>query len=128
VGRVTTRGLRSLVRRALCRGGGEPRLDEFWRPQALVLGAHEEDGGRGFEPLEANVLRLVDEPITVHRDHLRVGAGAQTVLVAGALPETTVFPGRQAELLFAPLESLPFPVDACFAARWIANDQAIALV
>jgi AAA-like domain len=29
--------------------------------------------------------------------------------------------------MFAPLEDLPFAVDACFAARWIPNDQAVAL-
>ena len=43
----------------------------------------------------------------------------------GALPETTAFPGRQAELLFAPLEALPFPVDACLCVRWIPNDTAL---
>ena len=49
-------------------------------------------------------------------------------LVLGALPEATCFPGHHAELMFAPLEALPFPVDACLCVRWIANGSALALV
>ncbi|MBI5105913.1 MAG: ATP-binding protein [Solirubrobacterales bacterium] len=128
VDRATTLELQWLIRRAAHRGCGDPWLDEFWRPQALVLDATDEEGGRRFVPTEADVLRLLDEPMTVERDHLAVSHGVQAVLVAGAMPETVAFPGRQAELLFAPLEALDFPVDACFAARWIANDRALALV
>lgn len=127
--RLTTLELHWLLRRTSLRGlGEEPWLDRFWRPQALILDADDEDGGRRFVPSEAHVLRLLDSPLTVARDHLEVADSVQAVLVAGALPETTAFPGRQAELLFAPLEALGFAVDACFAARWIANDEALALV
>ncbi len=55
------------------------------------------------------------------------GDSHQAQLVLGALPELTRFPGRLAELLFAPLEALAFPVDACFWARFIPNDRALAL-
>ena len=126
--RASSAELQWLIRRTTCRGVGEPWVDHFWRPQALVLDADDEEGGRRFHPLEADVLRLLDEPVEVERDHLRVGEGMQTALVLGALPETMTFPGRQAELMFAPLEALDFPVDVCFAARWIPNDHALALV
>ena len=129
--RASTRELQWLVRRAFHRGLDEPWLDEFWRPQALVLDAEDEDGGRRFRPLEADVLRLFEEPIHVEDRGLRIvseqGDSHQALLAVGALPEVATFPGRQAELLFAPLEELPFAVDACFAARWIPNDQAVAL-
>lgn len=129
--RASTREFQWLVQRTLRRGVGEPWLDEFWRPQALVLDADDEDGGRRFRPLEADVLRLYGAPIEQHDRALTVrGEDAdvhQALLTVGALPEVTSFPGRQAELLFAPLEALPFPVDACFSARWIANDRALAL-
>ncbi len=128
VERASTAELQWLLRRTASRGICEPWLDRFWRPQALVLDADEENGGRTYRPLEADTLRLLDAPIRVARDHLCVGESVQSVLVAGALPETTVFPGHQAELMFAPLEALDFPVDACLAARWIPNDQALALV
>jgi len=126
--RATTRELQWLIRRAFHRAGREPWLDEFWVPQALVLDADDEEGGRRYVPFEADVLRLFDEPIDVERDHIRSGATVQTTLVLGALPETVGFPGRQAELLFAPLEAVDFAVDACVAARWIPNDRALALV
>lgn len=131
VERAASREFQWLVRRAFSRGVGEPWLDQFWRPQALVLDADEEDGGRRFRPLEADVLRLYDAPIEQDDRALTVrGEDAdvhQALLTVGALPEATPFPGRQAELLFAPLEALPFPVDACFGARWIPNDRALAL-
>jgi hypothetical protein len=129
--RASTRELQWLVRRAFHRGLPEPWLDEFWRPQALVLDAEDEEGGRRFVPLETDVLRLFEEPIDVDDRCLCIatehGDSHQALLVLGALPEVTTFPGRQAELLFAPLEDLPFPVDACFGARWVPNDQALAL-
>jgi hypothetical protein len=128
VERASTIELQWLLRRTSLRGAAEPIADELWQPQALVLDADDEDGGRRFQPLEAHLTALLDEPMTVERDHLQVGETFQAVLVAGAMPETTSFPGRQAELLFAPVEAVGFPVDACFAARWIPNDRALALV
>lgn len=129
--RAASREFQWLVQRAFTRGVGEPWLDEFWRPQALVLDADEEDGGRRFRPLEADVMRLYDTPIEQDERALTVRGEDrdvhQALLTVGALPEATTFPGRQAELLFAPLEALPFGVDACFSARWIANDRALSL-
>jgi AAA-like domain len=127
--RVSSRELQWIIRRAFCRGAAEePWLDEFWRPQAVVLDADDEDGGQRFAPLEADVLRLADEPLRIRRDHLELDTGVQTGLVLGALPEATRFPGHHAELMFAPLEVLPFPVDACLSVRWVANGSALALV
>lgn len=117
-----------LMARTMSRGVDEPVLDPRWQPQAVVLDADDEDGGRRLVPFEADVLRLLDRPLDIHADHLAAGSSLQAVLVAGAMPETTVFPGRQAELLFAPPEALDFPVDASLHARWIANDRALALV
>ena len=56
------------------------------------------------------------------------GESHQALLCLGALPETVSFPGRGAELLFAPLEAAGFPVDAAFSARWVPNDAATRLV
>lgn len=128
--RATTSEVQWLLRRTAERGRGEPDLDPFWQPQALVLDAEDEDedGGRRFRPLEAEMMRLLDAPMALERDELVVGDSHQTVLVAGAMPETVAFPGRGAELMFAPLAALDFPVDACFSARWVPNDVALALV
>lgn len=128
VERVSTAELQWLIRRMQCRGNGEPWLDQFWRPQALVLDAEDDDGGLRFEPTEADLVSLLDAPLAERRDHLEVGDTFQAVLVVGALPEVVVFPGRQAELLFSPLEGVGFPVDAAFAARVIPNDRALTLV
>lgn len=127
--RAASHELQWLVRRSLCRGLGEPELDERFLPQALIL---DEEGERSYRPLECDVLRLLDSPISVERRALRIdselGESHQALLCLGALPEVAVFPGRQTELLFAPLEALPFPVDACFSARYVGNDRALALV
>jgi hypothetical protein len=128
--RAASHELQWLVRRALCRGVGEPYVDERFLPQALVI--EDERDGRSYRPLEADLLRLFDSPIEIGGRDLRIeselGRSHQAFLCLGALPEVAVFPGRQAELLFAPLEALPFAVDACFSARFVGNDRALALV
>ncbi len=128
--RVTTLELQWLLRRAFSRGIAEPEVDPHWRPQALVVDGAGESEAR-FVPFEADVLRLLDAPIDVEGRALHIGSeegdSFQAFLVLGALPEAVTFPGRQAELLFAPLESVGFPADAVVAARWIANDAAVAL-
>lgn len=130
--RATTSELRWLIRRTFSRGLGEPRADGSHEPQALVVEAPDEDGGARFVPLELDVLRLCEEPINVERRGLRVeselGDSFQTMLTLGALPETAVFPGPASELLFAPLDALAFPVDACVSARHVGNERAVALV
>jgi hypothetical protein len=129
--RATVLELQWLIARAFCRGAGDPQLDPSWRPQALVGDASEAEGGARYEPLRADILRLGDAPLQVERRSLRIEAedaeSHQAFLTVGALPESAAFPGRQAELLFAPLEAVGFEVDACVSAKWIANDQAVAL-
>ncbi len=127
--RATTLDLQWLVRRSFCRGLGEPGLDLRFRPQALVLLEGDE---LQYRPLEADVLRLFESPIYKgYRQleiHSELGVSHQALYTLGALPETVSFPGPQAELLFSPLESLEFPVDAVFSARYVPNSQATALV
>jgi hypothetical protein len=127
--RAATHELQWLIRRAFCRGVGEPEVDERFLPQALLVEA--EEGERHYRPLECDLLRLFENPINVGARELRVeselGDSHQAFLVLGALPEAAIFPGREAELLFAPLESLDFPVDACFAARFVPNPRALTL-
>jgi hypothetical protein len=127
--RAASHELQWLIRRAFCRGLGEPQLEERFAPQALVVeGA---DGELRYRPLEADILRLFESPITVGPRHLRIdserGESHQALLALGTLPEVAMFPGREAELLFAPIEALGFAVDACFSARHITNTRALAL-
>jgi hypothetical protein len=130
--RAGTLDVQWLVKRAFHRAVAEPAVDELFVPQALVVDAPGDAGDLAFVPLEADVLRLFETPINVGRRSLRVEADAgdshQTFLVLGALPDETPFPGPQAELLFAPLEAAAFPVDAAFCARYVPNDEAVALV
>ena len=127
---ATTNDLEWLVRRAFCRGMGEPHCEANFAPQALTFA--DEDEGWRYVPLEHDVLRLMDAPTTIGANALAVhgerGTSHQALVCLGALPESAPFPGRQAELLYAPLEALDFPVDACLSARFVANDQAVPLV
>jgi hypothetical protein len=127
--RATALDLQWLCRRAFTRGLGEPAIDVHWRPQALAV----LDGEAvAYRPLEADVLRLFDSPLYREDRGLRVeserGTSYQALCALGALPESATFPGEAAELLFAPLEAVGFPVDACFSAQYIPNDRATALV
>lgn len=78
------------------------------------------DGGV-WEPGNADINRFM-AAITEHSRTLHVegedGESHQAVLSMGALPTRSQFPG-EAELLFSPLESLDYPVDA------VAHVQAI---
>lgn len=129
--RAATHELQWLIRRSLFRGVGDPDLDERFAPQALIVDAPDGEDVL-YKPLEADVMRLLDAPITVEGRSLRVeteqGTSHQAFLTLGALPETTLFPSRQAELLFAPLESVDFAVDAAFSARFVRNEDALRLV
>src|SRR4051794_30846997 len=133
--RASTATLQWLVCRGLCRGLGEPEMDESFQPQAIIV---DDDGERRFVPLEHDVLRLFEPRITVTprdgrwpkclRIESELGESWQGFLAFGALADTTVFPGPSAELLFAPLEAVEFPVDAVFSARHISNEKAVAMV
>jgi hypothetical protein len=124
--------LQWLIRRAFCRGIGDPVVDEHFQPQALIVDSPDDEHPVRYEPLEADILRLFDAPINVAARSLRVesemGDSHQALLCVGALPEVVSFPGRSAELLFAPLEAVDFPVDAAFAARFVPNPDAVRLV
>lgn len=127
--RCSTDDVQWLIRRAYTRGLGEPRLDSHFAPQALAF--VDGDGRERFTPLEADLLRLHDSRVSVEARGLTIdselGTSHQACLCVGALPEQVLFPGPEAELMYSPLEALPFPVDATFTCRWIPNKQALAL-
>lgn len=129
--RATPIELQWLIRRAFVRGVAEPVVDDGWVPNALVRDGSDDAGGAVYEPLRADVMRLCDVPLRVGARSVQTcgeqGESFQTFLTLGALPEVTTFPSRQAELLFAPLEAVGFDVDAAVCARWIPNDEAVAV-
>ena len=129
VRRASTRELQWLLRRAACRGVAEPVLDDHWEPAALVV--ETADGQPAYEPLGTDLVRHANAPILEHDRALVVdaeeGRSHQAMLGLGALPEESEFPGG-AELLFAPLDALAFPVDAVLHARWLGNREAITRV
>jgi hypothetical protein len=112
-----------LIRAGYGRGLGELEVDPHWLPEAIMV---DEESGR-FEPVEYDLLRLHESRLEIGARGLRVdselGTSHQAMLVMGALPEESSFPGADVELLFAPLE-LGFPVDAVFSCEWVANRQA----
>jgi hypothetical protein len=118
-----------LVRRAFCRGAGEPVVDGLHEPQALVF---ERNGQAVLAPLESDVLRWFDGYVEHRGRSLRIeseaGTSWQAQLVAGALPERAEFPGARLELMFAAPESLPFGVDLTLNARYLPNELALRLV
>src|SRR3954451_24475546 len=127
--RASTRELQWLLRRAVCRGVAEPALDDHWEPSALIV--ETADGRCAYEPLGTDLARHANAPI-LEQDRALVidaeeGRCHQALLGMGALPDESEFPGG-AELLFGPLEALPFPVDAVLHARWMGNRDAIARV
>jgi hypothetical protein len=121
--------LQWLVRRAFCRGLGDPVVDKLHEPQALVF---EKNGEAVLQPLEADVLRWCDGQIEHRGRALRIaselGETWQAQLVLGALPERATFPGPRAEAIFAPVEALPFAVDVSLSARYVPNELALRLV
>lgn len=128
--RARTVELQWLLCRAGCRGVAEPALDEHWAPDALVVTAGE--GGVEFLPLGHELRRCVNAAITERQQSLIVdceeGQSHQAMLAVGALADAPEFPGQVAEVLFSPLETVGFPVDAVVHARWFGNRQALAQV
>jgi AAA-like domain len=120
--------LQWLVRRAFCRGLGEPEVDGLHEPRALVF---ERNGEATLAPLEGDVLRWMDGFVEPRGRALRIesetGTSWQAQLVLGALPERARFPGARVELMFAPPESLPFPVDLSLNARFLPNGLALRI-
>jgi len=128
--RARTVELQWLLRRAACRGVTEPDLDLHWRPDALIVSAP--GGGVTFEPLGLDLARCANAAITERERTLIVdgeqGRCYQALLALGSLADSPQFPGAGAEVLFAPLESVPWPVDAVLHAQWLGNRQALAAV
>jgi hypothetical protein len=129
--RATTAELQWLLRRAACRGLGEPGLEETWEPDALIVGG--EDGEVSYEPLGSDLWSLVNAPMREEPGRppslvveSELGDSHQAFLCLGSLAEEAEFPGA-AELLFAPLEGAG-PVDAVLHADLVANRQALAQV
>jgi hypothetical protein len=120
--------LQWLVRRAFCRGLGEPPIDGLHEPRALVF---ERNGQAQLAPLEGDVLRWMDSYVEHEGRRLRIeselGTSWQAHLVLGALPERASFPGARVELMFAPVESLPFGVDLSLNARYLPNGLALRI-
>jgi hypothetical protein len=120
--------LQWLVRRSFCRAIGEPRVEGLHEPRALVF---ERNGEALLAPLEGDVMRwtdgVVEERIRCLRIEAEHGTSWQAQLVLGALPEQTPFPGAAAELMFAPPESLSFPIDLSLNARFLPNEVALRL-
>jgi hypothetical protein len=118
--------LQWLVRRAFCRGVGEPQVDGLHEPRAL---AFECNGEATLAPLEADVVRWADGYVEHRGRALAVaseqGRSWQALLVLGAVPDRTPFPGPRAELMFAPPEGLPFDVDLSLNARFLPNELAL---
>jgi hypothetical protein len=128
--RAQTVELQWLLRRAACRGVVEPALDSHWKPDALVVSAP--NGGVTFEPLSVDLARCSNAAIT-ERDRTLIVDGEhgrcyQALLALGSLADSPQFPGSGSELLFAPLESVPWPVDAVLHAQWLGNRQALSAV
>jgi hypothetical protein len=120
--------LQWLVRRAFCRGLGEPDVDGLHEPRALMF---ERNGEAVLAPLEGDVLRWMDGYVE-HRGRVlkiesELGTSWQAQLVVGTLPERTRFPGARAELMFAPAESLPFGIDLSLNARFLPNELALRI-
>ncbi len=130
VRRARTVELQWLLRRAACRGVSEPDLDKHWQPDALIVDAA--GGGVAFAPLGHDLARCANAAITEQQQMLIVdgeqGRCFQAMLALGALADAPEFPGSTAEVLFAPLEAVGFPVDAAVHARWLGNRQALAQV
>jgi hypothetical protein len=120
--------LQWLVRRAFCRGLGEPVLDGLHEPRALLF---QGNGEAQLAPLEGAVVRWMDGYVEHRGRALRVeselGESWQAQLVLGALPERAKFPGARVELMFAPVESLSFPLDLSLNARFLPNELALRI-
>jgi AAA-like domain len=120
--------LQWLVRRAFCRGLGEPLVEGLHEPRALLF---ERQGEAMMAPLEGDVMRWMDSLVEHRGRALRceseLGVSWQAQLVAGALPERAAFPGAGVELMWAPVESLPFAVDLSLNARFLPNELALRI-
>jgi hypothetical protein len=123
---ATSAEVQWLVRRAFCRGLGEPEVDGLHQPAAV---AFERNGEAVLAPLEADIVRWMDGHVEHRGRALRIdselGTSWQAQLVLGALPEQAQFPGPRVELMFAAPESLDFGIDLTLNARYLPNGLAV---
>jgi len=131
--RATTPELEWLLRRSVLRGVAEPELDRWWQPDALVVKVP--DGRVAYEPLEHDLWRCVNAPMGEARGgqatlvvEAEQACSYQAFLCVGGLADAPEFPGPLAELLYAPLEGVDFPVDVVLHARWVGNRDALGQV
>lgn len=121
--RATTREIQWLLRRACVRGVCEPDVDPHWAPPAISL-----DGGV-WSPGRTDVQSFMPV-VTEHPRSVIVegedGESLQAMLVMGKPPRKLDYPGS-AELLFAPLEKLDFPVDVVAHTRWVPNKKMLTI-
>lgn len=131
--RARTRELEWLLRRVPLRGVAEPRFEAQWAPDALIV--EDDTGQASYQPLGWDLWRLpaavlFEDP--AQPPSLQIATdehdSVQAMLCLGALAEAPVFPGAQAELLYAPLDALPFAVDAVMHVRWLGNREALGQV
>jgi DNA polymerase III delta prime subunit len=134
---MTTTELEWLCLRAPVRHAAEPFTDPSWEPTAIIPVPQGDGDELEFVPCDSDYLRLFNAPVTRMRDYVIVdGTDAdgrtvrtyQTFLTLGALPYRVDFPGDGAEFMFAPLDGLPFPVDAVFHGAYVDNRKAISEV
>jgi hypothetical protein len=115
-----------LIRRSYTRGLGEPEVRGLEDPQALTY----QNGSRPIViPRECTVLRWMgDAKVERHDRYLRVtselGVGYQAGLCVGHVDHAEPLTAA-AELMFTPLEDVPFAVDACLNLSFMPNDQAL---
>ncbi len=109
-------------------GSASREIDGLHEPRALIF---ERNGEATLAPLEGDVMRWMDGYVEhmgrVLRIESELGTSWQAQLVLGALPERTEFPGARAELMFAPVESLPFAIDLSLNARFLPNELALRI-
>lgn len=129
--RASTDQIEWLIRRAYTRHIGEPKVDSLAHPPALAF----VDDGVGdaetrWTPDKQFTARLHDSMVARHPRHLvaysEEGDSFQTHLVLGRRHKEFLFPGPEAELMFAPLDALNFPVDVTFSAAYVSNEDARA--
>lgn len=115
--RAHTLEIQWLLRRAAVRGVREPDVDPHWTPPALSLDGGVWSAGRADVQPFMSAVTEHSRTLTVEGED---GESRQAILAMGPLPKTSDYPGN-AELLFAPLESLDFPVDTVAHVHWISN-------
>lgn len=132
--RATTNEIEWLLRRAACRGLDAPELERHWAPDALIVDPDDPDRV-AYEPLTHDLVRLLNAPIVEPPSaparlvvETENGDSHQALLAVGALADAAEFPGPLSELLYAPLEGVPFAVDAVLHAEWVGNRQALGQV